>query len=59
MAFITGIWEAEIRRIMVPGQPRQKVCKTPSQQKKAAHGARTCHTSYGGKCRIVVQASLG
>jgi hypothetical protein len=24
-------WEAEIRRIMVQGQPRQKVSKTPSQ----------------------------
>jgi hypothetical protein len=24
------IWETEIRRIVVPGQPRQKVCKTPS-----------------------------
>jgi hypothetical protein len=28
---ISGIQEAAIRRIMVPGQPREKVSKTPSQ----------------------------
>jgi hypothetical protein len=33
------MWEAEIRKIMVPRQPEQKqACKTPSQQKKAEHG---------------------
>jgi hypothetical protein len=31
---ILATWEAKIERIVVPGQPRQKVCKTPSQQKE-------------------------
>jgi hypothetical protein len=31
-------WEAEIERIVIEGQSRQKVCKTPSQPK----------TRYGG-----------
>jgi hypothetical protein len=31
------LWEAEIGRIVVPGQPGKKVCKTLSQQKKAEH----------------------
>jgi hypothetical protein len=30
--------ETEIRRILVPGQPGQKVHKIPSQQKKTEHG---------------------
>jgi hypothetical protein len=28
---IPATWEAENRRIMVPGQPRQKVSEIPSQ----------------------------
>jgi hypothetical protein len=32
---ILATWEAEIRRIMVRGQPRQKVGKTPSQPIKS------------------------
>jgi hypothetical protein len=28
---ISAIWEAEIRRLAVPGQCRQKVFKTPCQ----------------------------
>jgi hypothetical protein len=34
-------WEAEIRRIMVPGQFGQKSLQDPSPQKKAGHGS-TC-----------------
>jgi hypothetical protein len=30
--------EAEIRRIIVPGQPSEKLCKTISQKGKAGHG---------------------
>jgi hypothetical protein len=32
MPIILATQELEIRSIMVPGQPRPKVCKTPSQQ---------------------------
>jgi hypothetical protein len=34
------MWEAEIRRTVVPGQPgeKKKVCKTLSQCKQAGHG---------------------
>jgi hypothetical protein len=39
--FIRAIREAETEGIEVPGQLRQKVHETPSQQKKAG---------YGGKC---------
>jgi hypothetical protein len=39
MSIILAPWEAEIKGIMVPGQPRQnKVHETPSRQKKAGHG---------------------
>jgi hypothetical protein len=39
-AIILVTWEAEIRRITVPGQPWQKkVSKTPSQWKKLGHGS--------------------
>jgi hypothetical protein len=41
-----AMWENEIGRIVVPGQPGQKVCETPSQRKKAGHyDACTCHAS--------------
>jgi hypothetical protein len=53
-------WEAEIRRIVVPGQSGQKkVCKAPSQWKTLGVMACTCHPSDGRKRRIVVQAGLG
>jgi hypothetical protein len=35
---IPAIQKAEIRRILVLGQPRQKVHKTTSHQKKSGHG---------------------
>jgi hypothetical protein len=31
-------WEAEIGRIRIRGKPGQRVCETPSQQKKAGLG---------------------
>jgi hypothetical protein len=34
MPVILATWEAEIRRIMVPGQPRQIVHETPISKKK-------------------------
>jgi hypothetical protein len=35
---IPAIWEAEIRRIKVQGQPKQKVSETPHLNKYPAHG---------------------
>jgi hypothetical protein len=43
--------KAEIRRIMVPGQPGQKVSETLSPQKQFGHGACTCHSSDGRKLK--------
>jgi hypothetical protein len=33
-AIILTTKEVEIRRMVIPGQPRQKVCETPSQPTK-------------------------
>jgi hypothetical protein len=41
---IPATQKAEIRRITVQGQPRQKVTKTPYQPIKAGHGG-TCLSS--------------
>jgi hypothetical protein len=38
MPVILATWEAKIRRIIVQGQPRQKVHKTSSQPIKAGRG---------------------
>jgi hypothetical protein len=38
MLVILATWEAEIQRIAIQGQPRQKVWETPSQPKNARHG---------------------
>jgi hypothetical protein len=43
---ILATWEAEIGRIIVGGQPRQKVNETPSQLGTVVH---TCHPSHIGK----------
>jgi hypothetical protein len=40
---IPAAQEAEIRRIMVPDQPGQKVSKTPSQQNKSGVVTHACH----------------
>jgi hypothetical protein len=34
IVYIAEIWEAEIKRIVVQGQPGQKVNEIPSQQNK-------------------------
>jgi hypothetical protein len=52
----------EIGRIVVRGQPRPKVHKTPtSTNKELGVEARSCHPSYERRInwRIVVQANLG
>jgi hypothetical protein len=43
---ILAIQEAEIQRLVVPGQLRERVSKTPSQQKKLGVTACACHLSY-------------
>jgi hypothetical protein len=41
------MWEAEIKRITVPGHPRLKeVLKTSSQEKKLSMMAGACHPNY-------------
>jgi hypothetical protein len=39
---VLATWEAKIERIVVPHQPRQKVCETPSQSKLGSVVC-TCH----------------
>jgi hypothetical protein len=50
---------AEIRRIMIGGQPEQNVWETPSQPIGGHGGA--CHPNFVGSVnrRILVHASLG
>jgi hypothetical protein len=45
MPVIPATQEAELRRIMVPGQPGQKVCVMNKQQKKLGVGNHACHPS--------------
>jgi hypothetical protein len=46
---IPATQEAEVKRIMVQGQPRQKLIKTPSQSiSSAGMVARACGLSYIG-----------
>jgi hypothetical protein len=52
MLEILAIWEVEIRKIMVRGQPRQKVHENPSQWKKAGVVAQACYPSYCMKHKI-------
>jgi hypothetical protein len=61
MPVILATWEAEIRRIVVPVQPRQKVCKTSSQLIGGYSGAglspqATREAEFG---RTVVLGQLG
>jgi hypothetical protein len=43
---IPAVWEAELRRITIPGQPRQKSLQDLTSTEKS------CHTSDGGKLKI-------
>jgi hypothetical protein len=56
---IPTIWD--IRRTTGPGQPRQKVHKTPSQWIKLGEVTCTCHFNYVGNInrRITFQSSTG
>jgi hypothetical protein len=57
------MWEAEIGRAVVPGQPRQKVHKTQSQQNiNRGIVLCACHPNYDGKFKnrnILTQVGLG
>jgi hypothetical protein len=57
MPEIPATWEAQIRRITVQGQPRQKVSKTLSQQKNQAWWYTSVFLAMLGgiRRRIVVQ----
>jgi hypothetical protein len=53
---IPATWEVDIRRIKVPGQPKQKVSKNPISANKLAVVMSTCNpdrrkleTLFGGK----------
>jgi hypothetical protein len=54
MPIILDTWEAQIRRIVVPGQLGQKiVCKTLSPwEKKLGMVALSCHPRYSGNSII-------
>jgi hypothetical protein len=47
---IPATQEAEIGRLLVPGQPGKKVFKTPSQQRKMV--VHTCHPSDSRKHKM-------
>jgi hypothetical protein len=54
ITIITATWEAEIQRIEVPGQSRQKVRKNPISVKNLGKVVHTCHPGYPGSlCRRV------
>jgi hypothetical protein len=46
MPIIPAIWEGEIRRIMVQGQPGQKVSETPISTNKLAMVVCICNPNY-------------
>jgi hypothetical protein len=53
---IPGTWKVLIRRNTVQGHFRQKIIKTPSQQKYLGKVSGTCYPRYtGSKNRIAVQ----
>jgi hypothetical protein len=59
MSVILATWEAEIRRIVIQGQPRQKVSETPSLQKMLNVVVHTCHPIYAGSINQRIKAHTG
>jgi hypothetical protein len=52
MSVILATWEAEMGRIKIPGQPRQKSLQDPiSMEKKLGVVVCSCHPSDNGKLR--------
>jgi hypothetical protein len=58
MSAILISWEAEIRRITVRGQPRQKVLKTPHLKQWLDAVVCTCNSRYMGKHKWEDQVRL-
>jgi hypothetical protein len=56
MSIIPAMQKAEIRRIVVPGQPEQKVSEIPTLTNKPSMVGHVCDLTYigGGVCRITV-----
>jgi hypothetical protein len=46
---VLAIWEVEIGKITVLGQPVQRAHETPSQQNNLGMVVHACHPSYGRK----------
>jgi hypothetical protein len=70
MLLILATWEAEIVRIMIQGQPWQKVCKTSTGKKKKKKKSSSSWTWWYSSVipaveesvnfrRLMVQAGLG
>jgi hypothetical protein len=49
---ILATWQAEIRRIVVPGQPRQTFVRHNLSEKNLGVVVHACHPSDGGKHKI-------
>jgi hypothetical protein len=57
---ILPTWEVEIRRIMVWGQPGQKVCETPSQPTAGHRGSHlSAQLCRNRNRRIAIQSGQG
>jgi hypothetical protein len=60
MPVILATWEMAIRRIVVGGQPGQKICEAPiSANKKLGMVTHTCHPSYMGSVNMRIEVQDG
>jgi hypothetical protein len=59
MPIILETWEAEIRRLMVPGQISKKFARPHLKGEQLGFGVHACHPSSNRRHEIVFQTSLG